>query len=407
MKLNRKSLVAVVGVLAVGLIAWLILGSGHDEGGNGGGSPVPVVAGLVSSGDVPLYFSGIGTVQAYNTVTVHARVDGELVNVAFKEGQDVKKGDLLVQIDPKPFQAALDNALGNLARDQATLANAKRDLARYQETAAKGYSSRQQLDTQQSTVASLTASVQADEATVENARVQLGYTDITAPLDGRTGIRLVDQGNIVHAADPGGLVVITQLDPIAVIFTLPQDKLPAVNAALAQGPLTVIVDSRDNETELGRGTLELVDNQIDPATGTIRLKARFANPAHKLWPGEFVNARLQVGNVPGGLTVPTQVVQRGAQGPYAYVIKPDNTIEVRQLEVGPEDRGRTLITKGLNVGDKVVVDGQLRLQPGALVQIVDRNGNPVQTGALGAPQANGGQASGEQGGSDGRGATIR
>ncbi|HLG87455.1 MAG TPA: efflux RND transporter periplasmic adaptor subunit [Alphaproteobacteria bacterium] len=402
MKLNRKSLVAVAGVLVVGLIAWLILGSGHDEGDNGGGSPVPVVAGLVSSGDVPLYFSGIGTVQAYNTVTVHARVDGELVNVAFKEGQDVKKGDLLVQIDPKPFQAALDNALGNLARDQATLANAKRDLARYQQTAAKGYSSRQQLDTQESTVASLTASVQADAATVENARVQLGYTDITAPLDGRTGIRLVDQGNIVHAADPGGLVVITQLDPIAVIFTLPQDKLPAVNAALAQGPLAVIVDSRDNETELGRGTLELVDNQIDPATGTIRLKARFPNPAHKLWPGEFVNARLQVGNVPSGLTVPTEVVQRGAQGPYAYVIKPDNTIEVRQVEVGPEDRGRILITKGLQAGDRVVVDGQLRLQPGALVQIVDRNGNPVQTGALGAPQAAGGQ-----GAPDGRGATIR
>ena len=396
MKQNLKWLIAA-GVLIVGLIGWLVLGSGRDDGDNGANSPVPVVAGLVSSGDVPLYFPGVGTVQAYNTVTVHVRVDGELVKVAFKEGQDVKKGDLLAQIDPKPFQAALDNALGNLARDQATLANAKRDLVRYQETAAKGYSSRQQLDTQQATVTSQAASVQADEATVENARVQLGYTEIAAPLEGRTGIRLVDQGNIVHAADPGGLVVITQLDPISVIFTLPQSRLPRISAALAQGPLTVFADSQDGTTELGKGTLELVDNQIDPTTGTIRLKARFDNPDRKLWPGEFVNARLQVGEIKGGLRVPSPAIQRGAQGLYAYVVKPDNTVEVRQVEVGQEDRGQTLVTKGLAAGDKVVVDGQLRLQPGATVQVVDRNGNAVQTGALGAPQ----------GGSGAHDATIR
>lgn len=380
MKQNRKLLVALAGALILGLVAWAIFGRGNDEGDDDAGGPVPVVVSPVSQSDVSLYFSGIGTVQAYNTVTVHVRVDGELVKIAFTEGQDVKKGDLLAQIDPKPFQAALDNALGSLARDQATLANAKRDLARYQVTAPKGYSSRQQLDTQESQVASLAASVKADEATVENARVQLDYTNIAAPLDGRTGIRLVDQGNIVHAADPGGLVVITQLDPISVIFTLPQDKLPLITAALARGTLAVIADSRDRDTELGRGTLALVDNQIDPATGTIRLKARFDNPDRKLWPGEFVNARLQVGEVKGGLTVPTTAIQRGARGSYAYVVKPDGTVEARDLEVGQEDRGQTLVTKGLRAGDTIVIDGQLRLQPGAAVQMVDRNGNAVQAG---------------------------
>jgi multidrug efflux system membrane fusion protein len=298
-------------------------------------------------------------------------VDGELVNVAFHEGQEVKKGEVLAQIDPRPYQAALDNALATLAKDQATLSNAKRDLVRYQDTAGKGYSSRQQLDTQSSTVESATATIQADAVMVENARVQLGYTSITAPLDGVTGIRLVDQGNIVHAADATGLVVITQLQPISAIFTLPQSELPQVAAAHAKDTLSVTALDSDGRTELGQGTLELIDNQIDPSTGSIRLKAKFPNDQHTLWPGQFVNIRLRLGTVHDGLTVPSRVIQRGPKGFFAFVIKPDNTVEMRPLETGQEDRGQILVTKGLNPGDHVVLDGQLRLQPGSQVQAAE------------------------------------
>jgi multidrug efflux system membrane fusion protein len=368
MQTKYKILAGVAGLAAIG---WLAFGRGGNDAGNHHASAVPVISSDVTARDVPLVLVGIGTVQAYNTVTVHARVDGELVNVAFHEGQDAKKGDLLAQIDPRPFQAALDNALATQAKDQATLANAKRDLARYQDTAPKGYSSRQQLDTQQMQVESTAAAVQADAANVENARVQLGYTTITAPLDGVTGIRLIDQGNIVHASDTTGLVVVTQVQPISVVFTLPQNVLSTVVAARARGPLSVTALDGNGTTELGQGTLELIDNQIDPTTGTVKLKANFPNPDRILWPGQFVNARLRLGVAENGLTVPTRVIQRGQKGFYAYVIKPDNTVEVRPVETGQEDRGQTLVTKGLNAGERVVVDGQLRLQPGALVQATD------------------------------------
>jgi membrane fusion protein, multidrug efflux system len=361
----------VIGVAGVAVIGWLAFGRGGQDAGNHHAQAVPVISSDVIAHDVPLVLMGIGTVQAYNTVTVHARVDGELVNVAFHEGQDVKKGDLLAQIDPRPFQAALDNALATQAKDQATLANARRDLTRYQDTAPKGYSSRQQLDTQQMQVESTAAAVQADAANVENARVQLGYTTIASPLEGVTGIRLIDQGNIVHAADTTGLVVVTQVQPISVVFTLPQDVLPTVIAARAKSALAVTALDGNGTTELGQGTLELIDNQIDPATGTVKLKANFPNPDRTLWPGQFVNARLRIGVAENGLTVPTRVIQRGQKGFYAYVVKPDNTVEVRQVETGQEDRGQTLVTKGLNAGERVVVDGQLRLQPGAFVQATD------------------------------------
>jgi len=400
---NRKLLAGVAGALIVGIVAWQIAAPGSRKTDDEN-KPIPVVAGDVAAHDVPLYLSAIGTVQAYNTVTVKPRVDGELVNVAFREGQDVKKGDLLAQIDPRPYQAALHKALANLAKDEATLANARRDLTRYQDTAPKGYSSRQQLDTQTATVNSLTATVQADQATVENARVQLGYTTIVSPLDGRTGIRLVDQGNIVHASDVNGLVVITQVQPIAAIFTLAQNKLPTVAAAEAQGPLTVLAHSGDDSSELGAGTLELIDNQIDPATGTIRLKARFPNEQRRLWPGEFINVRLQVGTARDALTVATSAIQRGSEGTFAYVIKPDSTVEARPVEIGQEDHGQLLVTKGLKSGESVVIDGQLRLQPGAAVQRVDRDGNPVQAGALGQ---NSGLGSGPASGLDAKGAAIR
>ena len=391
MKLNRKVLAAIAGVAVIGVIVWRVaMPSGGGAQGPRAAGPVPVLAGDVTERDVPIYLNGIGTVQAYNTVTIKVRVDGELVNVAFREGQEVKKGDVLAQIDPRPYQATLDSALAVLAKDQASLANARRDLARYQDTSSKGFSSRQQFDTQGAVVNSLTAVVQADQAVVENARVQLGYTTIVSPLDGRTGIRTVDQGNIVRAADATGLVVITQVQPISTVFTMPQDQLPKVSAGMAKGKLVVTALSRDNATELGKGTLELIDNQIDPTTGTVRMKARFPNEQDLLWPGQFINVRLEIGHVQNGLTVASRAVQRGAQGPYAYVVKADNTVELRQLEVGQDEGGQTLITKGLNAGEHVVLDGQLRLQPGAKVQVAPPAG--ARQGAMGMKDTNGGVA---------------
>lgn len=387
MKLPRKYLIATAAVLVIGLIGWRVIFHQTNDSADSQGlnKPVPVTAGLVGVHDVPLYVVGVGTVQAYNTVNIQARVDGQLDSVDFREGQDVKAGDRLVQIDPRPFQAALDGALATQAKDEATLANARLDLKRYQDTASKGFSSRQQADTQSATVNSLVAAIQADQAAAENARVQLGYTAITSPIDGRTGIRRVDMGNIVHAADAGALVVITQLQPISVIFTLPQDVLPRVAAAeAAGGELSVAAFARDGTTELGQGVLELVDNQIDPTTGTLRLKARFPNPTRSLWPGEFVNARLQVSTVHDGLVVDSRVVQRGPKGVFAYVIKPDNSVEMRAIEPGQDYDGQTLVTKGLAANERVVVDGQMRLQAGARVDTQAQDG-PVQTGSNIAP----------------------
>lgn len=381
MKLQRKHWTIAVGVVIAALVAWRLVSSGPgNDGDRSQAKAIPITPGQVMMRDVPLYARGVGTVQAYNTVTVQARVDGQLDSVDFREGQDVKAGDPLAHIDPRPFQAALDNALATEAKDQATLENARADLKRYQDTAPKGYSSRQQLDTQQATVNSLVAAVQADAATVENARVQLGYTSIVSPIDGRTGIRHIDKGNIIHASDAGGLVVITQLQPISVIFTLPQDTLPQINAAQAEGALNVVAFTRDDVTQLDQGVLELVDNQIDPATGTIKLKARFDNKMLALWPGQFVNMRLQIGDVHNGLSVDSRVIQRGPQGIYAYVIKPDDTVEMRPIEIGQDYRGQTLVTKGLNAGERVVVDGQLRLDAGT--KVTADASRTQQTGSL-------------------------
>ena len=328
---------------------------------------VPVVAGLARQQDVPIYLTGLGTVQAYNTVTIHTRVDGELTKVAFKEGQDVKAGDLLAQIDPRPFQAALDQAMAKKTQDEAQLENAKRDLQRYAELGSKDFISRQTVDTQKSLVAQLTATIAADQAAIDSAQVQLGYTTITSPLAGRTGIRLVDQGNIVHATDATGLVVITQLQPISVIFTLPEDDFIPINQELRQGPLTVIAYSQDDRTRLDEGTLALIDNQIDQTTGTIKLKANFPNPQHTLWPGEFVNAHLLLNVRHDAVTVAAPVVQRGPQGTFAYVIRPDGTVEARPIKVAQIADNVALIDSGLEAGDRVVVDGQYKLQPGTRV----------------------------------------
>jgi multidrug efflux system membrane fusion protein len=389
MSLRTKQIVAVLAVIIAVALVWRMVGTGIRKDGGGARTAVPVTAFKVAAGDVAFYRSGIGTVQAYQTVVVRTRVDGQLVKVAFSEGQEVKKGDQLAQIDARAFEAVLHNAEATLAKDESSLANAQRDLDRYRETAAKGYSSRQQFDTQTAAVTTLSAAVRADKASVENARVQLSYASIAAPIEGRTGIRLVDEGNIVHANDPNGIVVITQVQPISAIFTLPQDQLPDVVEALGAGPLEVSAFSRDGETAFDNGELALIDNQIDPATGTVRLKAKFQNAAQKLWPGQFVNVRLKIKTAHDTIAVPVKVVQRGDRGPFVYVIKADNTVEPRFVRTGPENQGRILITKGLASGEQVVLDGQLRLQPGAKVTI---QADPGTTGA-GAAAGQSGEAS--------------
>ena len=373
---------------------------GRQRGGPGG--PVPVVAGVVRKRDVPIYLDGIGTVQAYNTATVHPQISGALTTVAFQEGQDVKKGDLLAVIDPRPNQAQLDGAIAKKNQDLAQLNNAKAQLDRFTELFKKGALDHQSFDTQRFLVDQLEATVQADQAAIESAQTQLSYTQITAPFDGRCGIRQVDQGNYVTPSST--LVVLTQLKPISVIFTLPQQNLIEVNQAFTKGPLKVAaLDSTQTKT-LEDGTLAVVDNQIDTTTGTIKLKASFSNQDLKLWPGQFVNSRLLVTTRHEGLVVPTSVVQHGPNGTYAYVITPDKKAEMRPVQVGPIDGGQALIDSGLQEGEQVVVDGQYKLQPGSLVQITTpnqaANGKPLtqadETPAANQP-AKGNQPPGENG----------
>jgi membrane fusion protein, multidrug efflux system len=357
-------------VVAAGFGLWHWLGSpaaAKLEPVAPAGVPVDAVAAVRM--DVPVYLSGLGTVQAFNTVTIHSRVDGEIVKIAFTEGQDVKAGDLLAQIDPRPLQAALDQAKAKLAQDEAQLENAKLDLARYEALGQKEFASRQSVDTQAATVRQLEATIRGDQAAIDSAQVQLGYATITSPIDGRTGVRLVDQGNIVHASDATGLVVITQLKPISLIFTLPEENLPAINQTMAEGPLAVVALSRDEKDRYGEGRLSLVDNQIDQSTGSIRLKATFPNDNLALWPGQFVNARLLLRTQRNVVTVPSDAVQRGAQGMYAYVVKPDSTVALQPLQVGQISAGTAVIESGVEEGQRVVVAGQYRLQPGTKVEL--------------------------------------
>jgi len=335
---------------------------------------VPVVGGRVAQQDVPIYLDGIGTVQAFNTVTVHSRVDGQLMKIAFVEGQDVKAGDLLAQIDPDPFRAVLTQVEARKAQDEVQLANTQLDLKRDAEQLAAKIVAQQVYDTQRSLVNQLAAAVQADQAAIESAKVQLNYTSINSPIDGRVGIRLLDQGNIVHATDPTGLVVITQLKPISVLFTLRQQNLAAIqNTGTPLTNITVLAVDRDNSTVLGDGKLAVIDNQIDVMTGTIRLKATFPNENIRLWPGQFVNARLLLTTRKGGLIVPASVVQRGPEGPYAFVIKEskpgEQTVEIRPIKVAQIRDGQALIEEGLTAGEPVVVDGQYRLQPGSKIKL--------------------------------------
>jgi membrane fusion protein, multidrug efflux system len=331
---------------------------------------IAVVEAATARADIPVYLEGLGTVQAFYTVTITARVDGELQKVGFVEGQIVKKGDLLAQIDPRPNQAVLELAIATKDKDEVQLTNAKRDLDRYEILAPQDLASKQTVDTQRALVAQLEAQIKGDQATIDSAKTQLDYTTITSPIRGRTGIRLVDPGNNVHATDTTGIVVVTQMQPISVIFTLPEDDLLAVNKALAAGPVTVTTLSRDEKTVLDRGTVTLIDNQIDQATGTIRIKATFPNTHNTLWPGEFVNVRVLMRVEHNALIIPSAAVQRGPSGMLVYVVKPDSTVEARPITIGVENGKFMVVESGIQDGERVVTSNLYRLQPGALVRTV-------------------------------------
>ncbi len=345
---------------------------GAARGGRGGGpmGPVPVVAAEVGQKDVPIYLDGLGTVQAFNSVIIRPRVDGQLEKITFVEGQEVKVGDLLATIDPRPFQSALTQAEARKRQDEAQLANAQTILARNEDLLKKGALDRQTFDTSKSQADQAQAAVQSDQAALENAQTQLSYTQITSPIAGRVGVRQIDAGNIVHANDPGGLVVITQLRPISVVFTLPQQELQTVLEKSAGGTvLPVRVVDRSNTQTLGEGTLAVIDNQIDQGTGTVKLKATFANEDQRLWPGQFVNARLLLTTKKGGIVIPASAVQRGPNGTYAYIVKPDKTVEMRPIKVTQNEANEALIEEGLTPGEQVVIDGQYKLQPGSQVEL--------------------------------------
>ena len=329
---------------------------------------VPVVAGAVIQHDVKIYLRGVGTVVAYNNVIVRSQITGQIVNVAFTQGQTVHKGDLLAEIDPRPYQAQLDEAIANRDRDQAQVVNAQANLNRYLPLQQKGYATSQLVDTQKAQLAQLQAMVKSDEAVIEQARTNLGYTQLTAPIDGVTGIRQVDIGNIIHPTDANGLVDLTQIEPISLIFTLPQTDLVKIQQQMANGPLAVIAYSQDGKTKLDEGKLDLIDNQIIQTTGTIRLRASFPNTKRQLWPGELVNARLLLETRRNGLTIAASAVQQGPEGPYAWVIGPDGTVQTRPVTVAQIGKGQALIDSGLQANEKVVVDGQYRLQAGSLVR---------------------------------------
>jgi multidrug efflux system membrane fusion protein len=337
------------------------------------GLPIPVVAATAERRDVPIYLDGLGTVQAFYTVTIRAMVDGPLTAVDFKEGQDVRKGDVLAQVDPRTYQAALDQATAKKAQDEAQLANARVDLVRYQKLVATNYTTAQQADTQKALVAQLEAQARQDQAQIDTARTQLSYCTIVSPIDGRTGIRQVDAGNIVHAADTTGLVVITKLQPISVLFTLPQQSLPAVAAAIQRGHPQVLAYAQDAGGSRGpvldRGVLAVLDNQVDPTTGTLKLKATFPNRDRLLWPGGFVGVRLQVATEPGVVVVPPAAIQRGPSGPYVYVAA-GGVAKRQPVTVGHEDETASIVTAGLTPGEGVVVEGASRLSEGTKVALV-------------------------------------
>jgi multidrug efflux system membrane fusion protein len=358
----------------------------QGRGFRGGDGPVPVIAAATRRADVPVYLEGVGTTRALNTVTVRPQVDGKLISVNFKEGQDVTRGQVLARIDPTTYQAALDQAVAKKAQDEATLANARMDLERYERLATTNSIARQQYDTQKATVAQLEALVRLDQAQIDNAKAILQYTTITAPYDGRAGIRLVDEGNIVRASDATGIVVITQLQPIAILFTLPQQQIAEVNRAFAKGSLLVEAFGADNRTVIDRGALQVVDNQVDQTTGTIRLKAEFPNRDLQLWPGQFVNVQLLIDTLREVVVVPTAAVQRGPSGTFVFVVQPDNKVAVRLVTVAQQNETQAVISTGLQADERVVTTGFARLTSGSEVTVTNAEAVPA-AGTESPPEA--------------------
>lgn len=372
-----------VGVLVLSAVFWQVAGHPgfHSKAPPTDVRPVPVAASPVIQKDVPIYLEGLGTVVALYTVAVKTQVDGRLDKMLFVEGQRVKKGELIALVDPRPFEAALHQAVATVARDQASLVNARLNLKRYDELSKQNLIAVQQATDQRSQVDQLAATVAIDQAQVETAKLNLEYAHIISPVDGVTGIRLVDPGNIIHATDATGIVVITQLDPIAVLFTLPQDDLPAVAEQMGKGELTVDAFSRDGGAKLGTGKVLLIDNQINQTTATIRLKAMFPNPTASLWPNEFVKARLLLHTKRNVIVVPTPAIQRGPKGIFVYVVGSDSTVSVRSVVIDTAQGDQTILSSGVKPGESVVVDGQNQIRPGSKVAVRP----PEASGAPAAP----------------------
>ena len=357
-------------------------GGGGGKGGQGRGQmTIPVAVAKAEVRDLPVLLNGLGSVDAFNTVAVKSRIDGQLVQVAFKEGQEVKAGDLLAVIDPRPYEVALSQAQATLFKDQAALKDARLNLERFQQLYKDGVIPKQQFDTQGSLEAQLDGAVRADQAQVDNVKLNLVYTRITAPVGGRVGLRQVDVGNMVHASDPNGLLVITQLQPIAVIFNLPQDNLQSISQHMRNGRLQVEAYSRDDQTKLATGTLTTIDNQIDATTGTGKLKAVFENRDRSLWPNQFVNVHLLLEVRKNNTVVPAAAIQRGPQGTYVFTVKADKTAEMRPVTVAFSEGNFAAITKGVSAGEMVVTDGQDKLQPGTRVEIRGGGGQKPEQGA--------------------------
>jgi len=371
---DRRVILLIAGVLAVAAVAFLVHRStsqkkegAQRQQAQAANRAIPVVATPVQKRDVPIYLDGLGNVTAFRTVTVRSQVDGRLDQVLFKEGQQVRKGELLARIDPRPFQNQLKQAQGALARDRAQMAAAKVNLERFKTLAQKKLIAAQQADDQAALVGQLAGAVEVDQGQIDAARLNLDYASIRSPIDGVTGLRLVDSGNLVHASDVNGLVLITQLDPIAVLFSLPQDELPRVILELSRGELAVEAWSRDGAQKLATGNLMLVDNQINAATATLKLKAVFPNPQRLLWPNQFVKARLLLTVRKDALVVPSTVPQRGPEGTFAYVVQEDQTVQPRPIEVEATEAELSIVRKGLSEGEQVVVDGQNQLRAGSKV----------------------------------------
>ncbi len=391
---SRWSLVVAVVALAVcGYFGWRhFYGGATGTTGPGAANsiqaptPIPVTVAQAKKADFPVYLNGLGAVEPYQTVLIRSRVDGAVTKIAFKQGQMVKQGDVLVQIDPRPYQAALDQAVAKKAQDEATLKNAQLDLARYAGLAKEDSVAAQKVDTQQATVNELIAQIKGDQASIDNAQTQVDYTTIRAPLTGKTGFRLVDAGNIVHAVDTTGIVTIVQLQPISVVFTAPEEDVPQINKALAAGVTPVIALSSDGLRTLSQGHLAVVNDAIDPASGAIGMKATFENADGALWPGLSVSTRLLVDTLKQVTVVPDGAVQRGPSGLYAFVVGSDNKVETRDITVGEEGDGQSVVQTGLAAGETVVTAGQYRLVQGSLVQSSAANSAaPAAVAAPGAP----------------------